>query len=177
MKVGIVRALFFLIGTLSGAGMLWFIALYIYLLFTNEVDDSGIILFELNIWSISFLLSIFLIMVSTIIYAELEEAFEWIGLFKPNNMIQKLCRRSVLFSLLNIIVVFVYAIAMKKYYVYPTSSPFIEKWTQIIFVCLMVFFSIVICSYSFFGLSSVMSQKVLQHWRHPWSFLISKWRK
>jgi hypothetical protein len=173
----LLRAAFFLIGTLSGGVLILFAALYIYLLLGNDVDDSGVNLFELSFWSIIIWLSIFLIMVSVIIGEGIKGEFEWTGLFKANKLMKKLCRWSILFSLLNFLTLFLSVIVLKTYYAHSAFMSYMKTWGLTLFACIYICFSLVTFSYSFFGLSAVMSKKVIRHFRKPSPFPFSLWRK
>jgi hypothetical protein len=177
MKKRFIWSAFFLIGILCGTAVLWFTALYIYLLVMNDVSDSSSNLFELNVLSISFWFSFILIMVSTIISAELKGIFEWSGLFKSNELTKKLCRWSILCSFVNFFVLFLCLFILRKFYFQTNLDSYKERWAVTLFASINIFLSIVIFSYSFFGVSAVMSRRVQKYWKQPFSFLSSKWRK
>jgi hypothetical protein len=173
----ILRAAFFFIGVIGGAALLLFTSVFIYLLLGNSLDDSGSGLFEFSFWSIIFWLSVFLIMAGAIIGLGIKGEFEWDGLFEPNKLTKKLCRWSILCSLLNLLVLFLSVITMRMYYAHSALESYREKWVLILFAGLQIPLSLVTFSYSFFGLSAVMSKKVIRHFRKPSPFPFSLWRK
>lgn len=178
MKKLIIQTIYIQIGTISFISVLWFITINVYVLFfASKAVDGSLNFFEIDVWSVSAVLSILLIMSSTTITAELKGLIIWDGLLKSNKLIQKICHWSILAALINFLILIIYAFILRTYYGRPTPESLTKTVANMSVNATFILLSLIIFFYTLFGISGVISKTALSNYKFFFTSLFSGRRK